>query len=224
MLGQILRDEWRLLTFRSPSSLMVTHRHAYLGFGLLMTWLAGVGRYWDHPDPHLWQLLGLGSIAYVLVLALLLWLMLLPLRARNARYLDVLLFLTLTAPPALLYAIPVERFMALEDAQRANVWFLGIVASWRVALWARFLLKATGLRTTTVIVAALAPLALIVSTLFVLNLEHVVFQIMGGLRPEDRTGNDQAYLVLFVLTVLSVYASPVLLVWYVGEIVRAWRR
>lgn len=57
-----------------------------------------------------------------------------------------------------------------------------------------------------------------------LNLEHVVFQIMGGLRPEERTGNDQAYLVLFLLTVLSVYAAPVLLVWYVGEIVRAWRR
>jgi hypothetical protein len=50
------------------------------------------------------------------------------------RYERVLTFVTLTAPPALLYAIPVERFMALQDAQITNFWFLAIVALWRVAL------------------------------------------------------------------------------------------
>ena len=46
-------------------------------------------------------------------------------------------FLTLywmTSPLAWLYAIPVERMYSAGDAMRANLWLLGIVALWRVAL------------------------------------------------------------------------------------------
>ena len=48
-----------------------------------------------------------------------------------------LAFVTLTAPPALLYAIPVERFMTPSAASVTNVWFLAVVAAWRVGLWDR---------------------------------------------------------------------------------------
>lgn len=108
-LARIAADTWRVLTFRLPSSAIVEHWQAYLGFGLVFTWLAGVGRYWDHPRADLWQYLGLGSVAYVFVLALILWALLAPLGPANWSYRNVLVFLTLTAPPAVLYAVPVER-------------------------------------------------------------------------------------------------------------------
>lgn len=46
---------------------------AFLAYGFIFTWLAGVGRYWDNPRAELWQIMGLGSIAYVFVLALIIW-------------------------------------------------------------------------------------------------------------------------------------------------------
>lgn len=62
----------------------------------------------------------------------------------------------------MLYAIPVERFLALPQAQGANAAFLGVVALWRVALYAVFLRRAAGLSALRTIVATLLPLVLIV--------------------------------------------------------------
>jgi len=45
----IPRDTFRLLTFRSLESAVREAWPSYLVFGLLCTWLAGVGRYWDNP-------------------------------------------------------------------------------------------------------------------------------------------------------------------------------
>ena len=58
------------------------------------------------------------------VLSAFLWLIVAPLRPRNWSFIGVLIFVTLTSLPALLYAIPVEKFMSLENAQTANVIFL----------------------------------------------------------------------------------------------------
>ena len=75
------------------------------------------------------------------------------------------------------------------------------------------------------IVGCLLPLCAIVTTLFSLNLERAVFNIMGGFR--QPTANDGAYLVLFLLTYLSVYALLPLLAHYLALVVRerreAWR-
>jgi hypothetical protein len=54
---------------------------------------------------------------YVFVLALVLWLFVAPLRPRHWSYRNVL-FIGLTAAPAFLYAIPVERMMSLDMAIR----------------------------------------------------------------------------------------------------------
>lgn len=43
----------------------------------------------------------------------------------------------MTAPVAWLYGIPVERFMDGRGATVANLWLLGIVSAWRVALMTR---------------------------------------------------------------------------------------
>ncbi len=47
----------------------------------------------------------------------------------------------LTAPPALLYAIPVERFFDAATARNINTGFLAFVAAWRVALLAFYLMR-----------------------------------------------------------------------------------
>ena len=220
-LPTILADQFRLLTFRNPSSEIRDHWRAYLVFGFVCTWLAGIGRYWDNPKAFLWQHAGLGSVVYVFVLAALLWLLLMPLRPRNWTYRNVLLFVTLTALPALLYAIPVERFMPMRTAQATNAWFLGVVATWRVALLFVFLRRVAGLGAFAVVVAALLPIVFIVTALAGMNLEHVVFDIMAGVREQDRSGNDAAYDVVILITVFSVLALPVLLIAYAWLVYRA---
>lgn len=224
LIKTMLVDEWRLLTFRPVSAAIHTSWKAYLAFGLLFTWLAGMGRYWDNPRAELWQTLGLGSLAYVFVLALIIWLLLAPLRPRNWTCRNVLLFIALTAPPAILYAVPVERFMDADGARAANAWFLAVVATWRVALLAVFLKRAAGLGIGTVFVATLLPLAMIVITLSVLNLEHVVFELMSGISEEQRSPNDAAYEIVILLSLLSFVLAPPLVGAYIVLVYLSWRR
>jgi hypothetical protein len=220
-LAKILQDQRDLLLFRPFRPSLKEHGPAYLAWGLLTAWLAGIGRYWDHPNASVWQYAGLGSVAYVLVLAFFLWAIVAPLRPRNWSYTGVLIFVTLTSLPALLYAIPVEKVVALETAQAVNVIFLAVVATWRVALLIVFLKRAAGLGPTRVAVAALLPLTVIVTALTALNLEKAVFEIMGGNR--EPTQNDAAYLVLLLITTFSVLASPVVLICYLLLVHRAWK-
>lgn len=210
MLKQILVDELRLLTFRAPSASIAANWKAYLAFGLFFTWLAGVGRYWDNPRAQLWQLSGIGSLAYVFVLSAILWVLLAPLRPANWSYRNVLVFVTLTSPPALLYALPVERFMPPVQAALANAWFLALVATWRVGLLGVFLRRVARLPWLQVVVATLLPLALIVVALAILNLEHVIFDLMAGIREEDKSSNDAAYSIVIGLAYLSFISAPFL--------------
>lgn len=219
--SEVLSTAWRLLTFRAVRPDMARLGTLYLGMGLLFAWIAGVGRYWDNPRADLWQKLGLGSVVYVLVMAAILYAIVMPLKPRNWSYQGVLTFVALTSPPAFLYAIPVERFMPVEDAQGINVLFLGIIAAWRVALLILYLRRAAGLTRFEVLVGSLLPLALVVTILTILNLEHAVFEIMGGLDPESQTAKDAAYAVLLTITMLSVMAAPLLLAAY-GYLI--WRK
>lgn len=222
MLTTLLADQLRLLTFREFKPNLRDHWRAYLGWGLFWTWVAGMGRYWDNPKAEWWQTLGLGSIAYIFTLALVLWLIILPLKPKNWTYRNILIFLSLTSLPAVLYAIPVERFMPLAQAQAANAWFLGIVATWRVLLLWFFLKRVAQLRGVTIAIACLLPLTLIVTTLAALNLEHVVFNIMAGNDRTAGTGNDSAYMVVVLLTWISIMAAPFLTLAYVALASTAW--
>jgi hypothetical protein len=217
----ITKDALRVITFRQPSPEIAVSWQAYLAFGLGFTWLAGVGRYWDSPRADLWQHLGLGSVAYVFILAFIIWTLLIPLKPARWSYKGVLIFITFTSPPAVLYAIPVERFMSLEAAQGANAWFLAVVAAWRVALLVWFLRSVARLPSAAIVVATLLPLTLIVVTLTMLNLEHVVFNIMAGIKPEERSPNDTAYVVVMVMAYFSIMAFPFLLAAYAWLAFRA---
>ncbi|RUO38653.1 hypothetical protein CWE13_03125 [Aliidiomarina shirensis] len=195
-----------------------------MGFGIAAAWLCGIGRYWDNPRAELWQYLGLGSVAYIFVLAFILWALLYPLKPQRWSYKSVLLFVSFTSLPALFYAIPVERFMSFEAAQSANIWFLIIVASWRVALLVHYLIKVSGLSGKSVLVGTLLPLSLIVSTLTMLNLEHVVFNIMAGIGDSEKSANDAAYGILVLITTFSVVTLPFLLVAYAGLVYKARKK
>ncbi|MBL4898869.1 MAG: hypothetical protein COC04_02130 [Gammaproteobacteria bacterium] len=223
ILQQITIDVARMLFFRTfkPRSEWINY---YLAFGLFFTWAAGVGRYWDNPRADLWQYLGLGSVGYIFVLAFLIWIINIPLKPHNWNYKNVLVFISLTSPPALLYAIPVERFLDLELAQKANVWFLAIVASWRVGLLGVFLNRSARLSGIAIIVGTLLPLVLIVSGLTALNLEHVVFKIMAGLEDHEKSVNDMAYFALMLITYFSIFASPILLIIYGALAYKAWKK
>jgi len=211
-LKKVLSDQFALLIFRPFRPNLAEYRAYYFAWGFVATWLAGVGRYWDHPNAAWWQYLGLGSIGYVFVMAAFLWLVAAPIRPAHWRYDSVWLFVSLTSLPALLYAIPVETFMDLGQAQLANMLFLAVVATWRVILLFRYLRFSGRLSWGEVTVVALLPLALIVAALTVLNLEKAVFELMGGNRAG--TANDGAYVILLLLTTLSLFASPVLALSY----------
>ncbi len=87
----------------------------------------------------------------------------------------------LTAPLAWLYAIPYERFLPAVGATQANLWTLGLVSLWRVALMVRVVSVLMGYR-------ALAALCLVMTfadleALFALQFVPVpIMDIMGGIR------------------------------------------
>ena len=118
--------------------------------------------------------------------------------------------------------MPVERFFSAETAALINVWFLAVVALWRVALLVTFLKRRAELWPGEVFVVALLPLTFLVTALTALNLEQVVFDLMSGnAGPVNPHGG--AYVVLLVLTVLSLWAVVPLLIAYVALIIRARR-
>lgn len=218
----LLRSAVRLLTFRSTREEMLAWDGRHLAFGLVCTWLAGIGRYYDNPRAGLVQMLGVGSVVYVFFLAAFLAVAIAPLRPRDGTYRRMLTFITLTAPPAFLYALPIELWCTVQTASTVNSVFLGIVASWRVALLLFYLVRFSGLRWYAGLTALTLPLMLIVVLLTLLNLEHVAFDIMAGIR--DHSPGDDSYLTVMVLAFLSVYGFiPVLIVWAI-LVVKAHRR
>jgi hypothetical protein len=164
---------------------------------------------------------GVGSLAYVVVLSTFLWLIGLGLRPERWSLLHLLTFVTLTSPPGLLYAIPVERVLSASAARTTNLWFLAIVATWRVLMYAIYLRRYAGLRAEAFAVQLLMPLTLVVTALTALNLERAVFDIMGGVR--ETTSADTAYFVLIVLSAISFFVFPILLIIYVALALQRWR-
>jgi len=213
----VIRHLFRFLTFRGLKLDQPGQLNFFLVLGLIFTWLAGIGRYWDHPSAEIWQYAGLGSVVYVFVLAGILWGIAYPLRPETWRYKTVLTFVALTSPLAWLYAIPVERFMPLETAISVNIWFLAVVAMWRVMLLVQFLKSYGQFSSGTVFVLTFLPLTLIMAALSLLNLEQAVFEIMAGIG-DERSGtqqiHDAVYAQIVVLGMLSILGFVCLLAVY----------
>lgn len=203
----------KLLLFRTTREDFDSITSKHLLFGLVVTWIVGVGRWWDDPGAKLLQHLGLGSVCYIFVLAAIVWLIVLPLKARNWSYKHVLTFLSLTSLPAVLYAIPVERYFTVETSRTMNLSFLAVVALWRVILLFFYLGRHAGLNVFSNLVVGLLPLTVIVTSLFVLNLHRVVFDVMGGFR--EASPHDGEFSLLFLLTMLSYVAVIPMIVSYI---------
>lgn len=189
--------------------------------GLVCTWLVGMGRHWDNPRIEMPMSLGLGSLVYVFVLALLLFAVAFPFRDKEWTYRRVLTMVVLSAPPAAIYAIPVERWVDFETARGMNTWFLGIVAVWRMLIWGRFvfLMLPQQMHWLTCLSVVLMPVSVILLTLVILNLEQSVADFMSGLQPPpEGTTADEAYVWLWLLTFFSVYlVLPVVAIVYIAS-------
>jgi hypothetical protein len=208
----VITTAMRLLTFRATQTELVSLGYRHLVFGLVCTWIVGIGRHWDNPRVNLLQHLGVGSVIYVFVFATFLWLVIGPLRPKHWTYKRVVAFVSLVSPPAILYAFPIEKFYPLETADSINVWFLALVATWRVALLFFFLRRLGQLNMFSILVGSLLPLSIIVSALTFLNLDKAVFEFMGGTR--NGTSSDGSYAILVLITFLSVYLFVPLLICY----------
>lgn len=208
----IIKDAFNLLTFRIKREAILNFGRNHFIFGLICTWLVGIGRYWDNPRVGILQHLGIGSIIYIFALSLSLWLLIYPLKPKDWKYFRVLTFVSLASPPAILYSIPVEIFTDMLTANTINAWFLFIVSVWRVSLLIFFLKRFAELKWIPTITAAILPLNIIVVSLVVLNLEKVVFNIMGGM--DNSSPNATAYTILFLISILSIYVFPVALISY----------
>jgi hypothetical protein len=218
---RVLATVARMLAFRASGEELRTLDRRHLALGLFLTWLVGMGRWWEDPRASLLQHLGIGSIIYVFALSLFLWLLLWPMTAQHWAYFNILTFVSLTSPPAILYAIPVRHGLDLPAAQTLRLWFLVIVAGWRVLLLGFYLGRGAGFSGFNRLVATLFPLTVIVFALTALNLEKVVFSFMGGIGKEQRSVNDGAYNALFLLTTLSVLLFVPLFISYTVISVKA---
>lgn len=158
----VLTLDWRLLTFRASRDELLGTTSKHLIFGLVCAWIVGIGRYWDNSRVGILQHLGVGSVIYVFVLSLFLWLIIWPLRPQNWSYRSIVTFISLVSPPAILYAIPVQNFYPLRTADAINSWFLFIVAVWRVALLIFYLRRVGQLDVPSIIVGTFLPLTFIV--------------------------------------------------------------
>lgn len=213
----VVATAFGVLTFRASREEFLSLNFHHLAFGLFCTWVVGMGRYYDNPRVGLLQHLGVGSVIYVFVFSVFIWLIVAPLRPGDWRYLRVCAFVALVSPPAILYAIPVERLFDLDTANSFNVWFLAAVATWRVALLIFFLRRSTELGWFSAIVASFLPLTLIVVVLQSLNLERAVFSLMGGL--SEKTPNDSAFAALFTLSIISILLFIPLVLCYLGMVI-----
>ena len=196
--------------------------------GLLFVLAAGLAREYDGEDllREPWHLLlPLGaSLATSTLLYGLLWLILL-VRAggTNRPLLSYRAFLGLywmTAPLALLYSIPFERFLTAADATRANLWLLGLVSLWRVLLITRALSVVYQVN----FFRALFPVMLFADTvaLILLRLTPIpIVGIMGGIRLSE----SEALLAATAMLVggLGVMTWPI---WLIGAVIacnKSWR-
>jgi hypothetical protein len=60
---------FRLLTFRASRDELRQFNYRHLALGLMLTWLVGMGRWWEDPHASLLQHLGIGSVVYIFLLA-----------------------------------------------------------------------------------------------------------------------------------------------------------
>jgi hypothetical protein len=196
--------------------------------GLLFVLAAGLAREYDGEDlrSEPWHLLlPLGAslvtsaLLYMLLKALL-WIRGGEADGRKLGYQELLSLYWMTAPLALLYGIPVERFLSAGDATRANLALLGIVSVWRVLLMTR----AISVLYCVSFFLALFPVMLFADSVALALLSQAsipILAIMGGVRlSESERLISEATLTTMVL---GFYSWPVWLAGAISAVSSKWQ-
>jgi hypothetical protein len=157
--------------------------------GLLFVLAAGLAREYDGDDLcsepwHLLLPLGASLVTSALLymlLKVLLWIRGGEADGRKLGYQELLSLYWMTAPLALFYGIPVERFLSAGEATRANLALLAIVSLWRVLLMTRAISVVYGVN----FFRTLFPVMLFADTValtLIGNTPRPILGIMGGIR------------------------------------------
>jgi hypothetical protein len=135
-----------------------------------------------------------------------------PARPFLSPYLSFLGLFWMTAPLAWLYAIPYERFLSPVHAVEANLYTLGLVAAWRVALIVRTLMVTMGYHPIAALCLVMTFADVVVLWLMQF-LPVPLFEVMGGARLSEA---DQVRRGLARMIVVGgVCSFPV---WLVGAL------
>lgn len=187
-----------------------------LWIGLLFVFAAGIAREYDGEDliHEPWHLL-IPLAASLVSSAILFLLVRLFAWIHGAVQPDLVsgyrVFLTLywlTAPLALVYAIPVERFLSAGNAAEANLWLLALVAFWRVALMTRIITVIY----TAPLSSALSIVLFFANTVMLIALSFMpapILAVMGGVRLSAAESVIQ--LTSWLATALGMMSWPICL-------------
>lgn len=181
-LAECWRLQWKILTLTATREDFLSMKIEVLAWGLFFTLMAGIGRAWDDSAAPLLMRSGFPSVVYIFVLSAFLFLFIAPLRPKNWSYKILLILVSMTALPGLLYAIPLEMMMKPDDAATGNTGLLFIVATWRVLILGSFLFKTTDMIKSHTVVALFLPLFLIINVLIANERFEKTFGAMGGIR------------------------------------------
>lgn len=193
-LPELILLEMRVLCFcASEEELKSLGKHEYF-FGMMLVWLAGMGRVWHDPHAHWIMKTGFSSVCYVFLLAIFVWVLIALIGPKDWKLGRLLIFICLTAPPAFLQAIPVQMFLPAYQAEWINIIFLLLVASWRLCLLVWYVTKTADLSLIRTSVAVFLPVATVINTVVWTDAMLSGIGTMGGVRRELRkikTGNEQ---------------------------------
>lgn len=208
----------RILTFRARIGDIEDDLVPLLLVGILLTWVVGIGRWWDDPReiPPLARM-GLGSVAYVFVLSGLLWLISYPLARERVSYLDFAAFIAATSLPGIVYALPIEAISPNSTASAYNITALIFVSAYRVSLLIWFLSKILKMSVFRAIVTTFFPISLITGVISLADLGDQIINMMGGFR--NNVPQSAAREVVLAIGYISFVLAPLLLIIYVAMII-----
>lgn len=225
-----LKTVVQFLLFNREATLKVAASSQARWLGLMFVLLAAIAREYDgeYLPAEPWHLLLplaaslIGCLVLFLLVRLMAW-------CRQVRKLSlfthfgVLLNLYwMTAPLALLYATPFERWMGPGNATRANLAVLAVISVWRVALMVRSISVLHNAGTFSALTTVMC-LCLGLGGVALKLIPSPVFMIMGGIRLTE--SEDIILGTRFLIILVGVLSAPVWLIGYIAclEAKSPWR-
>ncbi len=216
---EVMANVFRFVTFRSRSEDFEKWDWRHFVVGFTGTWAVGIARNWDYPSAPFFATLGLASIAYIFILSLVLFVFAWPVSSTKRNYWHVLTMVSLTSFPGLIYGIPVEQFLDGGLAQQANLWFLIVVASWRVGLAIFYFIRGADCSLLTALATLGTPIFAIILSLIGTGRAGYVMEIMGGMNRDSSGPQYQVDSAIAMLGCFSYILSlPAFVVYIVAVI------